>query len=176
MHFDHYTIRFLELTDAEAYFKLIDTNRNRLLDYFAGTISRTHTLENTREFIVERIKKRDDKVYLPYIIVDDETKNIIGFIDVKNIDWRVPKGELGCYLDEKYAGKGIAKKAFNLFIAYCFDELKFNKLFLRTHETNIPARKLAEQCGFEVEGKIRKDHITAAGQIIDLLYYGKIQG
>lgn len=175
MHFDHYSIRFLELADTEAYFKLIDTNRNRLVDYFAGTVSRTHTLEATREFIGERIKKRDDKVYLPYVIMDDESNAIIGFIDIKNIDWRVPKGELGCYLDEKYAGKGIAKKAFNLFIDYCFNELKFNKLFLRTHETNTPARKLAEQCGFEVEGKIRKDHITTAGQIIDLLYYGKIK-
>jgi len=175
MHFDYYSIRFLELADTEAYFKLIDTNRNRLVDYFAGTVSRTHTLEATREFIVERIKKRDEKIYLPYVIVDDETKDIIGFIDIKNIDWRVPKGELGCYLDARYAGKGIAKKAFNLFIDYCFEELKFNKLFLRTHETNTPARKLAEQCGFEVEGKIRKDHITTAGQIIDLLYYGKIK-
>lgn len=175
MHFDNYTIRFLELTDTEAYFKLIDTNRNRLVDYFAGTISRTHTLDDTKEFVIERIKKRDDKIYLPYVIVDENSKDIIGFIDVKNIDWRIPKGELGCYLDAKYAGKGIAKKAFNLFTDYCFKEIKFNKLFLRTHETNTPARKLAEQCGFEIEGTIRNDHITTAGQIIDLLYYGKIK-
>lgn len=116
MHFDNYTIRFLELTDTEAYFKLIDSNRNRLVDYFAGTVSRTHTLQDTKEFVIERIKKRDEKIYLPYVIVDENNKTIIGFIDVKNIDWRIPKGELGCYLDAKYAGKGIAKKAFNLFI------------------------------------------------------------
>lgn len=175
MKFEHFTIRFLELTDTEAFFKLIDENRNRLLDYFAGTVSRTHTLNSTRDFVTERVKKRGDKVYLPYVVEDTNTQNIIGFIDVKNIDWRVPKGELGCYLDEKYTGKGIGKKAFNLFINYCFEELKFNKLFLRTHETNTAARKLAEQCGFEVEGKIRKDHITTSGQIIDLLYYGKIK-
>ena len=51
---------------------------------------------------------------------------------------------------------------------------KFQKLFLRTHASNISAKKVAENCGFELEGIIRKDYKTTSGKIIDLAYYGKL--
>ncbi len=35
----------------------------------------------------------------------------MGFIDLKNIDWRVPKSEIGFFIDTDYAGKGITSKA-----------------------------------------------------------------
>ena len=55
-----------------------------------------------------------------------------------------------------------------------FRELQFNKLFLRTHPTNTACRMLAERCGFEQEGLIRKDYKTTHGELVDLIYYGKL--
>jgi RimJ/RimL family protein N-acetyltransferase len=49
-------------------------------------------------------------------------------------------------------------------------------VFLRTHESNVGSRKVAERNGFKVEGIIRKDYKTTKGEIVDLLYYGKIAG
>src|ERR1700741_3067320 len=103
MTFDNYTIRLLEPGDLEAYYKLIETNRKRLEDGFAGTVSRTLTFEATREFVIERIQKAKERTYFPFIIIDHKTNEIAGFIDIKNIDWKIPKGELGCYADAKYA-------------------------------------------------------------------------
>ncbi len=175
MNFDNYTIRLLTQEDLKAYWKLIDNNRKRLGDFFGGTISKTKTFEDTKDFVADRIQQLLEKKYYPFIIVDNDVNEIAGFIDIKNIDWRIPKGELGYYVDEKYAGTGIATKAFNLFLNHCFNEMGFVKLFLRTHESNTPARKLVEKCGFQIEGTIRKDHITLTGEIVDLLYYGKIK-
>lgn len=175
MNFDHYTIRLLTPEDLDSYWKLIETNRKRLEDFFAGTISKTRTFKDTQNFITDRIQQTVEKKYYPFIIVDNRANEIAGFIDIKNIDWRIPKGELGYYVDEKYAGTGMATKAFSLFLNYCFNEMSFVKLFLRTHESNTPARKLVEKCGFQIEGTIRKDHITSSGEIVDLLYYGKVR-
>ena len=153
---------------------MIDENRHRLAAFFAGTVARTRTYEDTKIYLAEIVSKAELRSYLPYILIDDLTERSIGFLDIKNIDWNIPKGELGCFIDEKYEGKGISTKAFSIFTDNCFTGLGFNKLFLRTHHSNQPARRLAESCGFEVEGTIRKDYKTTDGELVDLLYYGKV--
>lgn len=172
--FDHYTVRLIELRDLEKYFSLIDNNRKRLEDFFTGTVSRTRTFEDTESFLKEIIQKRYAKLYYAFVIEDNENKEFVGFIDIKNIDWNIPKAELGCYTDERYAGKGITSNAFSSFVDYCFNHFGFAKLFLRTHESNLAAQKLAEKSGFQIEGKIRKDYKTTKGEVVDLIYYGKI--
>lgn len=172
MKFDHYIIRFLEQRDAEKFFQLVDSNRKRLEDGFAGTLSKTKTLAATEIFMADKLANLSERKYYPFLIIDTTTDNIIGFIDLKNIDWQIPKGEFGCFMSSTHQGKNVATKAFAMVINYIFEELKFRKLFLRTQEKNGPARKLAERCGFEVEGLIHSDYITANGEIVDLLYYG----
>lgn len=174
MTFDHYEVRLLKNSDLELYFQLIENNRKRLEDFFAGTVSKTRTFEDTKEFLAEIIRKAEDKTYYPFIVEDKESGEIIGFIDLKNIDWNIPKAELGFYTDEKYAGKGLSSKAFSLLVNYCFEQMGFKKLFLRTHQSNLPAQRLAEKSGFEVEGRIRKDYKTTKGELVDLIYYGKV--
>lgn len=174
MQFDHYTIRLLTEEDSDAYFQLIERNRKRIESYFAGTVSKTQTFQSTLVFIAENMQRIKDRTYFPYLIMDNTNNKIAGFIDLKNIDWNIPKSEMGCYMDADYAHKGIAAKAFKLFCDFCFAEYHFKKLFLRTHESNTAARRLVEQCGFEIEGTIRRDYKTTSGEIIDLIYYGRL--
>lgn len=174
MQFDSYSIRLLTTQDVDAYFQLVEKNRQRLEDFFTGTVSKTKTIEDTRNFVSEIIQKVKEKTYFPYIIMDNSCNRIIGFLDLKNIDWNIPKSELGCYIDEDYANKGITTKAFRLFCDFCFSEYKFKKLFLRTHHSNFSAKTVAEKCGFEIEGIIRRDYKTTSGEIIDLIYYGRL--
>ncbi len=175
IEFNHYNYRPLELSDLEKYFSMVEKNRKRLEDFFTGTVSRTKTFEETEIFLRELIQKREAKLYFPFIIENLSNGDFIGFMDIKNIDWNIPKAELGCYTDEDYAGKGITSKAFSMFVKDCFEEYGFTKLFLRTHESNLAAQKLAEKAGFQIEGRIRKDYKTTKGEIVDLIYYGKIR-
>jgi RimJ/RimL family protein N-acetyltransferase len=164
----------LEITDLENFFSMISDNRQRLEAFFAGTVAKTRTLSDTEIYLIDISKKIAEKTYLPFVIVNSDGK-FAGFIDVKNIDWNIPKGELGCFMDAHYAGKGFAKKAFSLFVAYLFEDFGFNKLFLRTHESNTAAKMLAEKCGFEVEGVLRHDYKTTAGELVDLIYFGLLR-
>jgi ribosomal-protein-serine acetyltransferase len=51
----------------------------------------------------------------------------------------------------------------------------FCKTFLGTHQNNIAAQRVAEKCGFEKEGVIRKDYKTTKGELVDLIYYGRVK-
>jgi ribosomal-protein-serine acetyltransferase len=174
MNFDNFSIRLLTTEDQQEFFNLIDRNRRRLEVFFSGTVSKTKTLEDTKEYVTEIIKKAEQRIYLPFLFINTHDGSLIGFIDIKNIDWNIPKGELGCFIDEAYANKGISTKALKVFTDYCFATYGFKKLFLRTHETNHSAKKLAKSCGFEIEGRIRRDYKTTTGELVDLLYYGKL--
>lgn len=172
--FDRYTIRPLEESDLLAYFKLVETNRKRLEDFFTGTVSRTKDLEATKVFLAEIVAKREAKLYFPFVVEDNQTHDFIAFLDLKNVDWSIPKTEIGCYTDEQFAGKRITSRAMQLFVDYCFEHYKLKKIFLRTYQSNQAAQALAEKCGFEIEGHIRMDYKTTSGEIVDLIYYGRL--
>jgi ribosomal-protein-serine acetyltransferase len=174
--FDDYMIRPLTSDDVTPYFEMVDKNRERLANFFTTTVAKTKTLKDTGDYLKYFMENVKNRIYFPYVIVDNKTGKFAGFLDLKNIDWSVPKSEMGCYIDEDYASKGITTKAFSLFCDYCFAEFGFAKLFLRTHENNAPARAIAEKCGFEVEGKLRSDYKTTSGELIDLIYYGRLKG
>lgn len=174
IYFEHYTIRPLEVSDLTSYFDMVEKNRKRLEDFFTGTVSRTKDLIETEIFLTELAAKRDAKQYFPFILKDNSTNELVAFFDLKNLDWTIPKTEIGCYTDKKFAGKGLTTKAMKLFLEYCFDHFEFKKIFLRTHHSNKPAQVLAEKCGFEKEGNIRMDYKTTSGEIVDLIYYGRL--
>lgn len=175
MNFDNYTIRLFTQNDSENYFQLVDKNRKRLEDFFAGTVAKTKTPEETKIFIFELILKAQQKTFFPYGIFDSTSQKMIGYIHLMNFDWNLPKAEIGFFIDADYAGKGIMSKAVSTVVSYYFDELGFHKLFLRTHPSNLSAQALAEKCGFEKEGLLRHDYKTTAGQFVDLIYYGKLR-
>jgi RimJ/RimL family protein N-acetyltransferase len=174
--FENYTIRPLEVSDLKPYFDLVEKNRIRLEDFFTGTVSRTKDLTETEIFLTELAAKRDAKQYFPFIMQDNSTGEFVAFFDLKNLDWTIPKTEIGCYTDGKFAGKGLTTKAMKLFLDYCFVHFEFKKIFLRTHHRNKAAQIVAEKCGFEKEGNIRMDYKTTSGEIVDLIYYGKLKG
>jgi RimJ/RimL family protein N-acetyltransferase len=175
MTFDNYTIRLILQEDTQAYFETVNANKARLEAFFPVTVGNAATLELFSAFIDKLLREVDERKNYPYVLADNQSEKIIGYIHVKNIDWDIPKAELGFFIDEHYAGKGILYKAMTLLIDHFFGELGFEKLYLRTHEQNTSARKMAEKCGFELEGKLRKDHRTTGGELVDLLYYGLLK-
>ncbi|BAO77003.1 GNAT family N-acetyltransferase [Winogradskyella sp. PG-2] len=172
--FDNYKIDLLSTSEGEAFFDLIDTNRARLEDFFAGTVSKTRTLKDTLEYCVEIENRIKVKSYFPYMITDVYTGQFVGLVDVKNIDWNVPKAELGSFIDSRYEGEGIVSKATNLVVNHIVKEYKFIKLLCRANTRNKGSIAVILKNGFELEGTIRRDYKTTKGEIVDLNYYGKV--
>lgn len=97
-YFDDFKISLLKANQSKAFYNLINSNRTHLEDFFSGTVSETKTLEDTNNYCKIIEQRIIDKSYFPFMISDVESKAFIGLVDVKNIDWNVPKAELGFLL------------------------------------------------------------------------------
>lgn len=174
MKLDHYNINLLQAEESEAFFNLIDSNRPRLEDFFAGTVSKTLTLETTKSYCIEIQKRIENLEYLPFMITDTQTKTFVGLVDVKNIDMNVPKAELGSFIDSRYEGKGIVTEATKLVVDHIVETYNFSKLLCRANSRNKGSIAVILKNGFELEGTIRRDYKTTKGEVVDLNYYGRI--
>ena len=174
MRFEKYKISLLEINQSELFFNLIESNRGRLEDFFAGTVSKTKTLEATLDYCKEISHKIENRSYFPYMITNLETNKIIGLIDVKNVDWNVPKAELGAFIDKKHEGKGVITKVAALVVDHLIETYQFKKLLCRANSRNKGSISVILKNGFELEGTIRNDYRTTKGEIVDLNYYGRV--
>ena len=170
----NYIIRPLNTKDYDSVFQLINDNRSNLRNYFAGTSKETATIEDTKVFCQNVEDRRLKKEYFPYVIIEPTNAQYIGWIDVKNIDWSIPKAELGYFLDKSYTGKGIITEGLSLVIEHINQEFHFKKLLLRIGSDNPKSMQIAIRNDFQLEGTIRRDYKTSSGAIVDLQYYGKI--
>lgn len=64
--------------------------------------------------------------------------------------WRIYIGDLD------YRGKGLGQQSMEAIMKYCFDELKFERLYL-DHYTGNPASQLYLKLGFQYEGVLRSN-------------------
>lgn len=97
-----------------------------------------------------------------FIIETAETAEPVGSVYFRDI--RDGRGEYGIFIGEDSAiGKGYGKQAAKLALAYAFDELKLEYIFLRVFADNISAIKSYERAGFheyergevEINGRMR---------------------
>ncbi len=174
MTFGAFKLQLITLVDAKGFYDLIHRNFEALKNTFAGTVAKTQTLEETETFIRIALSDCMKKIYFPFLIKDTSANSIVGFIDLKNINWEIPKTEIGYFIDRDYKGKGVASNALKKVIDFSFYELNMKKLFLRTAKSNLASQRVAEKNGFEKEGVIKKDYRTSDGEIIDLVYYGLV--
>lgn len=159
------SIRKFEFNDIELKIKWInDPQNNRYLHYDLPL-----EYEKTVAWY-EKNKDRTDR-YDAVIQVDGVAVGLIGllFIDNKNkkAEYYISMGE------QRFKGKGVAKQASKLLIDYAFNTLNLYKLYLYTETENVPAQKLFEALGFQREGVLKNDLLTANGYV-DRYIYGLV--
>jgi ribosomal-protein-serine acetyltransferase len=175
MQHGHFRLRPITSEDGRAFFELIERNRPRLEDFFAGTVARTQTLEATLAHLGTMLEKATARSYFAFVLEDERTHTLAGFVDLKSIDWAIPKADIGSFMDGGYEGQGLASWALGAITKHGFEELELDKLLLRTHESNTGSRRVAEKNGYQLEGTIRKDYRTTSGRVVDLMYFGKVR-
>jgi len=166
-----YMIRIITRGDIEPFHFLINKNRNRINTYFPMTVFHTNAISNTRSFVEEKIREARNMEFL-LLMLHDERGSLIGMAQIKNFDRFVKKCEVSYFIDREFEGKGWATKAIREVIQYVFSKMDMEKIYCRIDPENKASIRVAEKCGFQLEGRLKKEFKTGDGDIIDVLYYG----
>jgi len=160
----------LDIQHKDAYYSLISNNKKQLKESFPITVLNTNTPAKTRIYL-KNLQENwlQDKGGKLGIWLDT---TLIGMVMIKNIDWSIPKCELGYFVGEAFTRKGYATEAIGAVLTYCFKELNFSKVFVRVIATNTASIALAEKCGFIREGYLKNEYRTGNKQLVDLVYFG----
>ena len=93
-----------------------------------------------------------------FAIVDKKTGAHIGNVGLYAINWVARSAEYRIVIGErKYHGKGYGTETAKLIVAYAFDKLNLNKVFLGVNAENKTAIKSYKNSGFVEEGRARQE-------------------
>ncbi|QHT71355.1 GNAT family N-acetyltransferase [Rhodocytophaga rosea] len=158
--------------EGKLVYALIRDNKIRLQDHFPRTISQITDEQKAELYVRNKMAEWYGQKGYFFGIWEKSSQTYIGQISVKNIDWEIPRAEIGYYISKEYEGRGLMTEVVKLIIKFSFEQLKVRKLFLRTTPSNARSSKLAENCGFVKEGWLRKDFLKADKTLVDIIYYG----
>lgn len=94
------------------------------------------------------LKRRKDPLML-YLSIDSLEGDLLGFLNIYDLDWENKKAKLGIYLGYEYTDKGYGTEAIRTLVPYYFEKMKFKELYLDVTALNKRAIKCYINCGFE---------------------------
>lgn len=159
----------------QEFFNLIESNRSHISKTFPVTIKSCETLDQTINFLAEAIDKQESGTGFYFYIRNLETRQLIGYICIKNINKNISKCELAYFVDQQFEGKGIISKAVSQTLAFCFGELQMNKVFICTSKSNTASQRIATGHGFQQEGILREEFKNGEGILEDIVYFGLLK-
>jgi [ribosomal protein S5]-alanine N-acetyltransferase len=106
---------------------------------------------------------------LPFVITYQE--QLVGQLTVGGITWgSMCSANIGYWIDESVAGRGIMPTAVALAADYCFTSLGLHRIEVCIRPENAPSRRVVEKLGFREEG-LRPRYLHIDGDWRDHLVY-----
>lgn len=131
------------------------------------------------ELVVRRmqadfIARRDLCFHIYARRADGSPGCLLGGTGLHRMDWTVRKFEIGYWIRPEAAGQGHVSEAVRLLTALAFDALAARRVEIRCDPRNTRSRAVAERCGFELEGILRKEALGVDGHPRDTCVYSRI--
>ncbi|MFG6486840.1 GNAT family N-acetyltransferase [Roseateles sp. BYS78W] len=131
------------------------------------------------ELVVRRMQAdfiaRRDLCFQVYACrADGSPGRLLGGTGLHRIDWAVRRFEVGYWIRPEAAGQGHASEAVRLLTALAFGTLEARRVEIRCDARNLKSRAVAERCGFELEGILRRDALGVDGSPRDSCVYARL--
>ena len=167
--------RFRE-NDGKAFYALLDNNRDYLLDHFPYLMAEAGKSKRKSEiFVRECIAEWLLQQRYAMGIWNNETTELVGFIQVFNLDWGVPSAELAYFIDRELIRQGIMTEVLARVVRFSFLQLELEKLIIKTLSDNYASQRLARRVGFSREGDLRGEYRLPGGGLVDLMRFGFVR-
>ncbi len=119
-----------------------------------------------------RFRNHED---LPLLLFRKSDGLYVGGSGLHNINWEVPRFEIGYWLRSSLHGQGYMTEAVNGIAAMAFDKLEAVRLEIRCDSRNRASAAVAERAGFTLEAHLRLNVRGNDGSLRDTLVYAKLR-
>ncbi len=118
---------------------------------------------------------RADLVMAMFLRGDDGSAGLlVGGTGLHRIDWSVPRFEIGYWCRSSHVGQGLVSEAVGALADMAFAQLRAQRVEIRCDDRNERSWRVAERCGFALEGVLRKDTRDVDGQPRDTRVYARV--
>lgn len=100
---------------------------------------------------------------------------IVGAGGLHRIDWTLRSFEIGYWIRDGFEGKGYVSEAVDAIAAMAFGTLAARRVEIRCDAGNARSARVAERCGFTLEGTLRQDSETPRGEPRDTRVYARVR-
>lgn len=127
---------------------------------------------NTLQAHIKFLKRES----LRYLIFDRKTDEFIGTTGFHDIEWEIPKLEIGYWLSTEHSGKGYMTEAVSALTDLAINSFGCHRVEIRCDAENIKSRAVAESLGYTLEGVLHNDELSIDGKrLVDTCIYAKCQ-
>lgn len=141
-------LRPLIMSDESLYLEQFSLNVQSIL--------RVASLEQEQIYFRERIAKQEQGLTYFFGILEKETNNLCGALEIRNPQEH--RGQLYCWLNELYWGKGYLQEAIALASEYYFGKTKEKFITAFVDESNKRSYWALKKAGFADLSKIPGAH------------------
>ena len=134
--------------DAWSFCDFVTANEDRLGLFFLKTRKQNLTPDLSKRFVSLKEKQFESREEFLFVLRVNESRKIVGFVYIKELQWDLLQGEFGYAIDYSLEGKGITSKLIRELSHYAFETLNLNTLQILVHKSNIGSVKVAEKSNF----------------------------
>ncbi|MFJ7736163.1 GNAT family N-acetyltransferase [Lysinibacillus sp. NPDC097287] len=123
------------------------------------------------EYIQSTVLEKIEGKSYPFIILDKESKRVVGSTRLGNINFQNKRLEIGwTWYGTKYQGTGINKACKYELLKYIFEEMQFNRVQFSADIDNSRSQKAIIKLGAKQEGIFRHNYLDQDGNKRDDVY------
>lgn len=162
--------------DAPWYFAMAQRNRDHLARHEPGNdIFNIHCVEDAAAVLGAFARHWYVSSAFPLGVFLRDTDEFAGQIYLSVTNDALPALNLGFFADCTHVNQGYITEAARRAVAFAFDDLGAHRVGLWCDDTNLPSRRIAERCGFRLEGHVREDKRHPDDTITGSLCFGLLR-
>jgi aminoglycoside 6'-N-acetyltransferase len=162
--------------DAPWYFVMAQRNRDHLARHESGnSIFSIHCEADAVNVLRAFARHGQERSAFPFGAFLRESDEFVGQIYLGVTNDALPALNLGFFADCAHVNQGYLTEATRRALTFAFDDLGAHRVGLWCDDTNVPSRRIAERCGFRLEGHVREDKRHPDDSITGSLCFGLLR-
>ena len=164
-------LRLMQMEDAQAIAEV--ATDESIWEHIAYTLA---TNVDVNHYVAEQLQLVEKGERLVFVIIDKITNKIIGSTSIYEISTHHARCEIGStWLTPTYWRTAINTNCKYLLLQYIFEQMKLERVQLKTDNLNIRSQNAIERIGAKFEGRLRSHMRRKDQSMRDTMVYSIIR-